>query len=96
MAVEPLMRPKDEATVTEDQMRLRAASLLREHLGLDKEFSDATTLDELRADSLDRIEVGMALEEAFSIAIPDEVIGEWRTVGDLMDWLVAQKAQALG
>jgi len=87
---------KDEGTVTEDQVRLKAAVLLRDHLGLDKDFTDATTLDELHADSLDRIEVGMALEEEFDVAISDKVIGEWRTVGDLLDWLAARKLQPRG
>ena len=77
-------------------MRLKAIVLLRDHLGLDEDFTDATTLEELNADSLDRIEVGMALEEAFGVAISDKVIGEWRTVGDLLNWLVARKAQLPG
>jgi acyl carrier protein len=33
--------------------------------------------DELHADSLDRFQVGIALEEEFGIAIPDHVIEEW-------------------
>jgi acyl carrier protein len=85
--------PDDEATVTDEQMRSKAGVLLRDHLGLDRDVTDATTLDELHADALDRIEVGMALEEEFDIAIPDNAIGEWRTVGDLLDWLVARKAR---
>jgi len=85
--------PNVEPAVTDDQMRVKAALLLHEHLGLDRPFTDTTTLDELRADSLDRIEVGMALEAEFGVEIPDTVIGEWRTVGDLLDWLVARKTQ---
>ena len=77
-------------------MRLKAIVLLRDHLGVDEDFTDATTFDELNADSLDRIEVGMALEDEFGVAIPDKTIGEWRTVGDLLDWLVARKPQVRG
>jgi acyl carrier protein len=77
-------------------MRLKAAVLLRDHLSLDQGFTDATTLDELHADNLDRIEVGMALEEEFGVAIPDKAIGEWRTVGELLDWLVERTVQLRG
>ncbi len=68
-------------------MRLKAIVLLRDHLGLDEDFTDATTLEELNADSLDRIEVGMALEDEFRVAISDKAIAEWRTVGDVLEWL---------
>jgi acyl carrier protein len=82
--------------MTEDQIRLKAAVLVRDHLGLDTDFTDATTLEELNADSLDRIEVWMALEDEFGVPIPDKAIGDWRTVGDVLDWLVARKAQPRG
>jgi len=68
-------------------MRSKAIVLLRDHLGLDVDFTDATTLEELNADSLDRIEVGMALEHEFRVAISDKAIAEWRTVGDVLEWL---------
>ena len=69
-------------------MRLRAIALLRDHLGVEEDITDATTLfDQLNADSLDRIEAGMALEEEFGLTIPDEAIQKWSTVGDVLDWL---------
>ena len=48
---------------------------------------DGTTVEELNADSLDLIELGMALEDEFRVAISDEVIAQWHTVGDVLDWL---------
>ena len=68
-------------------MRRRAIALLRDHLGVEDDITDATTLDQLNADSLDRIEAGMALEEEFGLTIPDEAIAQWSTVGDVLDWL---------
>jgi acyl carrier protein len=68
-------------------MRRRAIALLRDHLGVEEDITDATTLDQLNADSLDRIEAGMALEEEFGLTIPDEAIEQWSTVGDVLDWL---------
>ena len=73
--------------MTEDRIRSKAIDLLRDHLGLDRDLTEATTLEELNADSLDRIEVGMALEEQCGVAISDEAIAQWRTVGDVLDWL---------
>lgn len=70
-------------------MRLKAMTLLRDHLGIDYEITDGTTLDQLNADSLDRIEAGMALEQEFGVEIPDAVIEHWSTVGDVLDWVTS-------
>ena len=73
--------------VTKDQIRSKAIDLMRDHLGLDGDLMDGMTVEELNADSLDLIEFGMALEDEFRVVISDEVIGQWRTVGDVLDWL---------
>jgi len=44
---------------------------------------DASILDDLGADSLDVVELVMALEETFDIEIPDDAIEEMRTIGDI-------------
>ena len=77
-------------------MRLRAITLLRDHLGVEEEITGATTLDQLHADSLDRIEAGMALAEEFGLMIPDEAIEQWSTVGDVLDWLATRQIQSNG
>jgi len=77
-------------------MRLTAIALLRAHLGVEEDITDATTLDRLNADSLDRIEAGMALEEEFGLTIPDEAIEKWSTVGDVLDWLAKRQIQPKG
>lgn len=82
--------------MTEDRMRLRAIALLRDHLDVEGEITDATTLDQLNADSLDRIEAGMALEEEFGLTIPDEAIEQWSTVGDVLDWLTRRQIKPKG
>ena len=77
-------------------MRLSAIALLHAHLGVEEDITDATTRDQLNADSLDRIEAGMALEEEFGLTIPDEAIEEWSTVGDVLDWLAKRQIQPKG
>lgn len=53
----------------------------------EKVTMEATLADDLGADSLDAVEVNMALEEAFGIAVPDEKLGEMKTVGDIFNYL---------
>ena len=43
--------------------------------------------EDLDADSLDAVELNMALEDALGFAIPDEVLVEIKTVGDIVRWL---------
>lgn len=47
--------------------------------------SDASFANDLGADSLDTVELVMALEEAFDIEIPDEVAEKIDTVGKAVD-----------
>ena len=50
---------------------------------------DATFLDDLGADSLDIVELVMALEESFGVAIPDEDAEGIKTVGDAVAYIEA-------
>ncbi len=47
----------------------------------------ASFIDDLGADSLDTVELVMALEEEFGIDIPDEDADKIKTVGDVMEYL---------
>ena len=48
---------------------------------------DATFDGDLRADSLDVVELGMAVEDEFDIEIPEEDAEKIRTVGDTVRYL---------
>ena len=48
---------------------------------------EASLADDLNADSLDAVELNMALEEKFGTAIPDEELGIMKTVGDIFNYL---------
>ena len=50
---------------------------------------DATFVDDLGADSLDIVELVMALEESFGISIPDEDAESIKTVGDAVAYILA-------
>jgi len=50
---------------------------------------DASFVDDLGADSLDIVELVMALEEEFGISIPDEEAENIKTVGDAVAYIKA-------
>ncbi len=53
---------------------------------------EAGFIDDLGADSLDTVELVMALEENFNIEIPDEDANELKTVGDAIKYIESKKA----
>lgn len=53
----------------------------------DKLTDDAKIIDDLGADSLDIVEMFMALEEEFEITIPDEKVVELKTVKNVVDFV---------
>lgn len=55
----------------------------------DKVTREARIAEDLGADSLDAVELNMALEEELGIAIPDEELAGMATVGDLVKYLEA-------
>jgi len=63
----------------------RIQAIVTEQLGVEaaEVTKDASILDDLGADSLDVVELVMALEEAFDIEVPDDAVEEMRTIGDI-------------
>ncbi len=51
----------------------------------------ARLLEDLEADSLEAVELSMALEEALGVGIADQDIESIKTVGDILDYLLAHK-----
>lgn len=56
----------------------------------DKITLEASLTDDLEADSLDAMEINMAIEEKSGIAIPDEALTEMKKVGDILDYISKQ------
>jgi acyl carrier protein len=50
---------------------------------------EASFIDDLGLDSLDIVELVMALEEEFGISIPDEEAESIKTVGDAISFIAA-------
>ena len=56
-------------------------------VSLDEVTQEASFIDDLGADSLDTVELIMALEEEFDIEIPDEDAEKIITVGDTISYI---------
>jgi acyl carrier protein len=72
----------------------RVHTLVCEQLGVDRDDvrSDANILDDLGADSLDVVELVMAIEEAFDLEIPDEDVEVMRTIADVESYVTKKVA----
>ena len=55
---------------------------------------EAKFIEDLGADSLDIVELVMALEEEFGLDIPDEEADKLKTVGDAMNYLKSHAGAA--
>lgn len=71
-------------------------SIVAEQLGVKEEevTNDASFVDDLGADSLDTVELVMALEEEFETEIPDEEAEKITTVQQAIDFINARKGQS--
>lgn len=67
----------------------RVAKIVQEHLGSSKEdiTMEASFVDDLKADSLDTVELVMAFEEEFGIDITDDAANDIGTVGDAVNYI---------
>jgi acyl carrier protein len=69
-------------------------AIVAEQLGVKAEqvTSAASFVDDLGADSLDTVELVMALEEEFEIEIPDEDAEKITTVQQAIDYITSKKS----
>jgi acyl carrier protein len=67
----------------------RVKEIVAEQLGVDEAqvLTESSFMDDLGADSLDTVELVMALEEEFDIEIPDEDAEKIQTVNDAIEYI---------
>lgn len=74
--------------------RTRVAAIVVKSCAIDaREFDDDDTFADLGADSIDRIELVMALEEEFAVEITDD---EWMRVGTFGDTVAIVERKLAG
>lgn len=71
----------------------KVKEIIIERLSVDEKdvTKEASFIDDLGADSLDTVELVMALEEEFSLEIPDEEAEKIVTVGDAVKYIESHK-----
>lgn len=74
-------------TIEERVIRVIAELLCIEQSQVAPEKSLANNLG---ADSLDEVEIRMAIEDDFAISIPDEDTASWKTVGDIITYVTGR------
>ncbi|GAC1448226.1 MAG: acyl carrier protein [Desulfuromonadaceae bacterium] len=67
----------------------RVKEIVAEQLGVEEAqvLTESSFMDDLGADSLDTVELVMALEEEFDIEIPDEDAEKIQTVNDAIEYI---------
>jgi len=75
--------------MTNEDIEKKVKEIIIEQLGVseDKVTPDAKFDDDLGADSLDRVELVMSLEEEFGLEIPDEEAEKISTVGQAIKYI---------
>ena len=77
-----------------EEIQGKVIKIISEQLGKDKSEIKMSShfIEDLDADSLDTVELVMALEEEFDIDIPDEAAEKITTVESAVDFIVESKA----
>lgn len=72
---------------------IRMANVVASELGLGKfhNLKPDTTFDELGADSIDMIELAMAIEDEFNVEIPDVFLADVQTIAQLITYVEEQR-----
>ena len=76
-----------------ENIEQKVKDIIVEQLGVDagEVKPEASFVNDLGADSLDTVELVMALEESFDMEIPDEEAEKIQTVGQAIDYIKNHK-----
>lgn len=79
--------------MTAQNIEAKVKSIIADQLGVseDEIKVESSFIEDLGADSLDIVELVMAMEEEFEIEIPDEEAENIKTVGDAINYINTHK-----
>ncbi len=88
------MRPQVFTVMSQEAILEKVRSIVSEQLSVEsgEVKPESNFQNDLGADSLDTVELVMALEEAFDIEIPDEAAEGIATVGDAVKYIEDKQA----
>lgn len=74
-----------------EEIFAKVKDVIVDQLSVDEDdvATEASFFDDLGADSLDIVELVMALEDSFGVSIPDEEAESIKTVGDAVEYIAA-------
>jgi acyl carrier protein len=86
----PAFVPRSSALFMSAELELKVKNIIVEQLGVDadKVVGSASFIDDLGADSLDTVELIMAIEEEFDTEIPEEEAASIATVQDAINFVI--------
>ncbi len=79
--------------MNKEELLQKLTALVVDQLGVEEDevTSEANIQDDLDADSLDVVDLVMAVEEEFGVKIADEDLENIKTVGDMVDYIDENK-----
>jgi acyl carrier protein len=79
--------------MSEGNVEAKVKSIIADQLGVgeDEIKPESNFIDDLGADSLDIVELVMAMEEEFEVEIPDDEAENIKTVGDAINYINSHK-----
>ena len=86
------MRPDLEVILEMSDIEAKVKKIIEEKLSVnaDQITNEARFAEDLKADSLDTVELVMALEDEFGLDIPDEEAEKIKTVQNAIDYITAK------
>jgi acyl carrier protein len=72
----------------------KVKEIVKEQLGLGEDVEVVATtslMGDLEADSLDAVEIVMAIEDEFGVEIPDEEAEKFKNIGDIVSYVDSHK-----
>jgi acyl carrier protein len=88
--MDPYLKEVNPMAADVEQVTQRLKEIIAEQLGISEEeiVPEASFVDDLGADSLDLVELIMALEEEFDMEISDEEAEKIQTVQDAINYIL--------